>query len=227
MLARGGARRDGPRGGGGGGRERRSRHLRPLAGAGPGRRVATRAERRPTVAVTVEAVGLTKTSSGRQRPAVDHVDLATEEGEYLVLLGPSGCGKTTLLRMIAGLEQPTDGEVRIGGDVVNGLPPRVAPHRHGVPELRAVPAQDGPPEHRVPAEGGEDAAREAPREGGVGGRAAGARATCSTAGPGSSRAASASGWRWPGPWCATRACSCSTSPCPTSTPSCGRPPATT
>ena len=76
------------------------------------------------MAVTVEAVGLTKTFSGRQRPAVDHVDLATEEGEYLVLLGPSGCGKTTLLRMIAGLEQPTDGEVRIGGEVVNGLPPR-------------------------------------------------------------------------------------------------------
>jgi multiple sugar transport system ATP-binding protein len=76
------------------------------------------------VAVTVEVVGLTKTFSGRQRPAVDHVDLATEEGEYLVLLGPSGCGKTTLLRMIAGLEQPTDGEVRIGGEVVNGLPPR-------------------------------------------------------------------------------------------------------
>jgi ABC-type sugar transport system ATPase subunit len=75
------------------------------------------------VAVTVEAVDLTK-SFGGPRPAVDHVDLATEEGEYLVLLGPSGCGKTTLLRMIAGLEQPTDGEVRIGGDVVNGLPPR-------------------------------------------------------------------------------------------------------
>jgi multiple sugar transport system ATP-binding protein len=76
------------------------------------------------VAVTVEAVGLTKTFGSHSRPAVDHVDLATEAGEYLVLLGPSGCGKTTLLRMIAGLEQPTAGEVRIGGDVVNGLPPR-------------------------------------------------------------------------------------------------------
>jgi multiple sugar transport system ATP-binding protein len=56
--------------------------------------------------------------------AVDGVDLATEEGEFLVLLGPSGCGKTTLLRMIAGLEKPTAGDIIIGGQVVNDLPPR-------------------------------------------------------------------------------------------------------
>jgi multiple sugar transport system ATP-binding protein len=56
--------------------------------------------------------------------AIDNVSLATEEGEYLVLLGPSGCGKTTLLRTIAGLEQPTSGDVLIDGDVVTGLPPR-------------------------------------------------------------------------------------------------------
>jgi multiple sugar transport system ATP-binding protein len=56
--------------------------------------------------------------------AVDGVDLSTKEGEFLVLLGPSGCGKTTLLRMIAGLEQPTSGEILIGGQVVNDLPPR-------------------------------------------------------------------------------------------------------
>jgi ABC-type sugar transport system ATPase subunit len=77
------------------------------------------------VAVAVETVDLTKIFAGSHRPAVDHVDLATEEGEYLVLLGPSGCGKTTLLRMIAGLELPTEGEIRIGDNVVNGLPPRV------------------------------------------------------------------------------------------------------
>ena len=75
------------------------------------------------MAVAVEVVDLTKVFDGGS-PAVDHIDLATEEGEYLVLLGPSGCGKTTLLRMIAGLEHPTAGEVRIDGKLVNGLPPR-------------------------------------------------------------------------------------------------------
>jgi multiple sugar transport system ATP-binding protein len=56
--------------------------------------------------------------------AVDGVDLQIREGEFLVLLGPSGCGKTTLLRMIAGLERQTSGDVVIGGRVVNDLPPR-------------------------------------------------------------------------------------------------------
>lgn len=56
--------------------------------------------------------------------AVNGINLSCRDGEYLVLLGPSGCGKTTLLRMIAGLETPTSGEVLIGGTVVNDLPPR-------------------------------------------------------------------------------------------------------
>jgi multiple sugar transport system ATP-binding protein len=74
---------------------------------------------------TVEVRGLHKTYDGRREvTALRGVDLATEENEYLVLLGPSGCGKTTLLRTIAGLEQPTEGDVLIGGDVVNELPPR-------------------------------------------------------------------------------------------------------
>jgi multiple sugar transport system ATP-binding protein len=70
----------------------------------------------------VEVRGLTKHFG--EVTAVDGVDLASEEGEFLVLLGPSGCGKTTLLRMIAGLEPPTDGEILIGGEDVAGLPPR-------------------------------------------------------------------------------------------------------
>jgi multiple sugar transport system ATP-binding protein len=56
--------------------------------------------------------------------AVDRVDIKSEEGEFLVLLGPSGCGKTTLLRMIAGLEHPTEGQILLGGEDVTELPPR-------------------------------------------------------------------------------------------------------
>jgi multiple sugar transport system ATP-binding protein len=52
------------------------------------------------------------------------VDLAIEAGEFVVLVGPSGCGKSTLLRLIAGLEELTSGEIRIGGRVVNDLPPK-------------------------------------------------------------------------------------------------------
>lgn len=55
--------------------------------------------------------------------AVDALDLTVDAGEFLVLLGPSGCGKSTTLRMLAGLEEITEGEIRIGGAKVNDLPP--------------------------------------------------------------------------------------------------------
>lgn len=56
--------------------------------------------------------------------AVDHVDLAVKDSEFVVLLGPSGCGKTTTLRLIAGLESPTEGEILIDDKVVNDVPPQ-------------------------------------------------------------------------------------------------------
>ncbi|MDQ3995240.1 MAG: sn-glycerol-3-phosphate ABC transporter ATP-binding protein UgpC [Actinomycetota bacterium] len=56
--------------------------------------------------------------------AVDDLDLEIADGEFMVLVGPSGCGKTTALRMVAGLEDVTDGEILIGDRVVNDLEPR-------------------------------------------------------------------------------------------------------
>ena len=56
--------------------------------------------------------------------AVNHVSLDVKDGEFLVLLGPSGCGKSTILRMIAGLEDPSEGDILLNGDPVLELAPR-------------------------------------------------------------------------------------------------------
>ncbi len=55
---------------------------------------------------------------------VDKFNLTIADQEFLVLLGPSGCGKTTTMPMIAGLEEVTDGEIIIGGQVVNDMDPK-------------------------------------------------------------------------------------------------------
>src|SRR5262245_7568990 len=59
-----------------------------------------------------------------ETPAVRGIDLDIPDKEFVVLVGPSGCGKTTTLRMIAGLEDITAGEIAIGGEVVNDIPPK-------------------------------------------------------------------------------------------------------
>src|SRR5438034_11067482 len=56
--------------------------------------------------------------------AVQDMDLDIKDGEFMILVGPSGSGKSTALRMVAGLEDITEGVIRIGDDVVNDLPPR-------------------------------------------------------------------------------------------------------
>jgi sn-glycerol 3-phosphate transport system ATP-binding protein len=55
--------------------------------------------------------------------ALKGLDLTVADGEFLILVGPSGCGKSTALRLLAGLDQPTTGEILIGGKRVNSLPP--------------------------------------------------------------------------------------------------------
>jgi multiple sugar transport system ATP-binding protein len=70
----------------------------------------------------VDLERITKRFQGAGAPAVDDVSLLIEHGEFMVLLGPSGCGKSTTLRMIAGLEPITSGELRIDDQVMNRIP---------------------------------------------------------------------------------------------------------
>ena len=72
--------------------------------------------------IRIEA--LTRTYAGNARPAVDHLDLHVGRGEVVSLVGPSGCGKSTTLRMVAGLETPDSGSIRIGDRDMAGVPPQ-------------------------------------------------------------------------------------------------------
>ena len=67
---------------------------------------------------------LTKQYAGNAALSLDSVSLDVAHGEFICLVGPSGCGKTTALRMIAGLESVTSGDIEIGDRVVNDLAPR-------------------------------------------------------------------------------------------------------
>src|SRR4030095_15524558 len=92
--------------------------------------------------------------------ALDDASLTIREGEFFSLLGPSGCGKTTLLRMIAGFDQPTTGTISIDGQPMDGIPANrrptnmvfqsyaIFPHlnvernvAYGLKRLRVVPAE--------------------------------------------------------------------------------------
>ncbi|MXR19369.1 ABC transporter ATP-binding protein [Halobacterium bonnevillei] len=74
--------------------------------------------------LTLDHITKTFDDGGDEIVAVDDVSIDIADGEFLVLVGPSGCGKSTTLRTIAGLESITDGEIRLGGDVINDKRPQ-------------------------------------------------------------------------------------------------------
>src|SRR5215211_1698303 len=71
----------------------------------------------------IDLEGVSKVYGGGVR-AVNDLTLNIADGDFMVFVGPSGCGKTTALRMVAGLEDITEGTIRIGERVVNDLPPK-------------------------------------------------------------------------------------------------------
>ena len=137
-------------------------------------------------------------------PAVDDLDLATADGEYLVLLGPSGCGKTTLLRLIAGLEQPTSGEVLIGGEPMVGLPPRARKIAMVFQSYALYPHKTARKNIEFPLQGGGRGARRAGQEGRVGGRAAGHHPPARPPAPPALRRRAPAGGAGPGPGAGAR-----------------------
>ncbi|OQA47630.1 MAG: Sulfate/thiosulfate import ATP-binding protein CysA [Chloroflexi bacterium ADurb.Bin325] len=81
---------------------------------------------------TLQVDQLTKRFAGVERPVVHDISFEVAEGEILALVGPSGCGKTTTLRLIAGLERPDSGVIRLGGRVVASDTIQVPPERRDV-----------------------------------------------------------------------------------------------
>ena len=84
----------------------------------------------------VEIIGLQK--SFGEIVALEHIDLAIHEHEFVSLLGASGCGKSTLLRIVAGFESPSSGRVKIGGKDVTSWPP------HRCPVIKELPVRIRP-----------------------------------------------------------------------------------
>ena len=134
--------------------------LRGGRAARPGDAPAVRARRDALSGLRLE--GLTKRYG--EVEALAPLDLEVAEGELLAVVGPSGCGKTTLLRLIAGLEEPSAGRVVLGGRDVTGLAARSPKRRDGLPELRALPAPHRRAEHRLRPDGARRAARARRRE---------------------------------------------------------------
>ena len=146
----------------------------------------------------LELDGLTKRFG--EHEAVSGIDLEIAEGEFIAFMGPSGCGKTTTLRMIAGLEEPTSGEVRLNGERINERKPWERDTPHGVAEPRALPLSQRARERRVRFERCAACRPGSGAQGRSSGWSRSASPTTPTATSHSSRVASGSGWRWLERW---------------------------
>ena len=131
--------------------------------------------------------------------AVDNVSFDIAQNEFFALLGPSGCGKTTLLRMISGLETPTEGQIIIGGEDMALTPPNKRPTNMVFQSYAVFPHMTVEDNVAYGLQGDRRAARrnQAPR--GRSARDGEAHRTSPNASPTRCRAASASAWRWPAP----------------------------
>ena len=99
----------------------------------------------------IEFKHIGKKYAGAEHKSVDDFNLNIEEKEFIAFVGPSGCGKSTTLRMIAGFEEITEGDLYIDG--------KRAWYCDGIPELCPVSAYDSRKKYRIRAEEHEDASR--------------------------------------------------------------------
>ncbi len=146
----------------------------------------------------VEIVALSKRYAAGTPPAVDQIDLRIASGSYCCLLGPSGCGKSTTLRMVAGHESVSGGDILLDNRNITNLPAAARgtammfqsfalfPHLSALDNVAFSLKMKGVVEDRAPQAGGQPARA---RRDGAPGRSA-SRAN--------SRAASSSAWRWRG-----------------------------
>ena len=153
---------------------------------------------------TISFISATCVYPGASAASVDDLCLEVEDGEFMVLVGPSGCGKTTALRMIAGLEEVTEGEIRDRGRATST---HVDPGERDIAMVfqnyALYPAYDRRRQHRLPAAGqGRESQAEIQRARRADGRDPRPRRNCSSASPGRSPAGSASASRWGARSCA-------------------------